>query len=147
MIIPASTLVIVADAGKALIFRNRGDALSPALQIERVLEAEPNPPAHEQGAERPGRVYASVGTQRSAVEVPDPHERAEARFIGEVSKAIEDALAADRRKQAILVAPPRTLGLLRQQLSARAAEQILSELPRDLTKHPVRQIELALELA
>ena len=57
--------VMVGDGEKALFFRNEGDAPYPNLEVVDVLEHE-NPKTREQGTDRPGRAFASVGTHRSA---------------------------------------------------------------------------------
>ena len=53
--IPHNALVFVGDGRKALFLRNDGDAKFPNLKTEKVFEDE-NPPTHEQGSDRPGRV-------------------------------------------------------------------------------------------
>ena len=47
-------------------FRNEGDEKFPNFKTERVF-LDHNPPTHEQGTDKPGRSYSSVGHGRSAV--------------------------------------------------------------------------------
>jgi protein required for attachment to host cells len=63
--IPHNALVFVGDGRRALFLRNEGDAISPNLRTEKVFEEE-NPPTHEQGSDRPGRVGEAAlgGPQR-----------------------------------------------------------------------------------
>ena len=65
--IPHDALVLVGDGRKALFLRNHGDAKFPDLKVEQVF-ADVNPATHEQGTDKPGRSYASMGPGRSAVE-------------------------------------------------------------------------------
>ena len=65
--LPHLSLLIVCDGGKALIMRNAGTMERPKLQMVETLQHEV-PPTRELGSERPGRVYASTGAARSAVE-------------------------------------------------------------------------------
>ena len=65
--LPHDAFVFVGDGRKALFLRNEGDEKYANLVTERVLKGEVNPPSHEQGSDRPGRVYMSAGVERRAV--------------------------------------------------------------------------------
>ena len=47
-------------------------------------------------------------------------------------------------KEIVLIAPPRVLGELRKQLSAKAQTKVRVEIDKDLTRHPIAEIEKAL---
>lgn len=68
--IPHNACVIVGDGRKALFLRNEGTQIAPRLKTEQVL-LNANPPTREQGSDQPGRSFASVGAQRSAMEQTD----------------------------------------------------------------------------
>lgn len=137
-----NTLVVVADGHKALFLRNAGDELYPNLKVERTLEAPANPPSHEQGTDRPGRVR--VAQTRSSVEAPDWHARAEDDFAGEVMAAIDTLHRAGHCARLVLVAPPRMLASLRAHIGA-AADSVVAELDNDLANKPVGEIETHLK--
>jgi protein required for attachment to host cells len=139
--IPHDAYVFVGDGRKALFLRNAGDEKFPNLVTERVFLDE-NPPTHEQGTDRPGRGFASAHSSRhSAMETTDWHEIEERHFAQRVSTALE-ALLRERGVQAlVVVAPPRTLADLRHLLHADVKARIIAEIDKDLTKHPVREIE------
>lgn len=134
----ANCLVVVADGEKALFLRNAGDAKFPNLRVERLLEAGHNPPTHDQGTDRPGRV--AVGAARSAVEGADWHDRAEAAFAADIMAALHEMHRDGQCKEVVLVAAPRTLAVLRQGTSA-LGEAVVAEIAKDLTKLPVWDIE------
>lgn len=139
--IPHDTLVLVGDGRKALFLRNRGDAKFPDLRVERVF-ADANPPTHEQGTDKPGRAYARAGTnRRSGVEQTDWHDIEEHRFARDVAAALEQLVRAAKIKRLVIASPPRTLADLRQALHADVKKCIIAELPKDLTHHPVHEIE------
>lgn len=48
---------------------------------------------------------------------------------------------AERAKAVIIVAPPRTLAKLRHAFHADVNKRIIAEVDKDLTKHPVWDIE------
>jgi protein required for attachment to host cells len=139
--IPQNAYVFVGDGRKALFLRNAGDEKFPNLKTERVF-VDDNPPTHEQGTDRPGRAFKRAGTNvRSGVGDTDWHDLEEHRFAQRVAAEMEK-LVRDRNVNAlVVVAPPRTLADLRQAFNADVKNRIVAEIDKDLTKHPVYQIE------
>jgi len=138
--IPRDALVFVGDGAKALFLRNKGDAELVNLVVERIFEQD-NPATRDQGTDRPGRSFASTGTHRSAMEQTDWHQLAEDRFIGDVADALYRQVHAGRFETLIVVAPPKVLGGLRKAFHKEVSDRISAEVPKDLTKHPVHDIE------
>jgi protein required for attachment to host cells len=137
--IPAVAWVVVADGRKALVLRNQGDEVFPNLQVQQVYEAPPNPATREQGSDKPPR--AIYGGRRSAIEQTDWHELAERRFAEEVAAVLERMHRDAPLGTLIIVAPPRALADLRKALSDEIKRTIVAEIDKDLTKHPVYEIE------
>jgi protein required for attachment to host cells len=137
--------VLVGDGRRALFFRNHGD--SEVLDL-RVIETrvEDNPPTHEQGTSAPGRAFSSVGHGRSSLESTDWHDLEEKHFAREIAATINKAAESGAMREIVIVAPPRTLGELRKELSPKAQSKVAGELDKDLTKHPLPQIEKVLSL-
>ena len=138
--IPHDAIVFVGDGRKALFLRNEGDEKFPNLKTEKVFE-HINPSTHEQGSERPGRVSASHSGRRSAIEPVDWHDLEERRFTREVTAAAEEIVRSRKAKALVVVAPPRTLAELRLAFHPDVKRHILAEFDKDLTKHPVGEIE------
>jgi protein required for attachment to host cells len=139
--IPHNAFVFVGDGRKALFLRNEGDEKFPNLKTERVLEDE-NPLTHEQGSERPGRVSKALDSgQRSAVEPVDWHHIEEHRFARKVAAAMEQVVRTRKVPALVVVAPPRTLADLRAAFHADVQARVIAEINKDLTKHPVGEIE------
>jgi protein required for attachment to host cells len=138
--VPHNAFVFVGDGRKALVLRNDGDAQFLNLKAERVFTDE-NPPTHEQGADRPGRSYSSVGAGRSSVTQTDWHALEEHRFAREVASALERVVRERGVETLIIVAPPRALADLRKAFHADVKRKIVAEIDRDLTKHPLYEIE------
>jgi protein required for attachment to host cells len=137
--IPHNALVFVGDGRKALFLRNDGDEKFPNLRTEKVFEEE-NPPTREQGSERPGRLSKASGN-RSAVEPTDWHDIEEHRFARKVAAAMERVVRASEVKALIVVAPPKTLAELRDAFHPDVKACVLAEINKDLTKHPIAEIE------
>lgn len=139
--IPYQTLIVVCDGRKALFLRNVGDEVYPNLQVVRSLADRPNPPTHLQGTDKPGRTLDRASGQHSAVEQSDWHSLAEADFARHIADGLERSAEAHEFTKLIVVAPPRTLAELRANLPDKVQHLILAEYHKDLTKHPVHEIE------
>lgn len=135
--------VLVGDGRKALFFINKG---SRDLLDLRVVETriDENPATRDQGTDRPGRAFASVGGARSAVGDTDWHEVEEERFARAIAERINAGAEANEFSEIVIVAPPRTLGEIRKDLSKKAQGKVAGELGKDLTRHPLADIEKAL---
>lgn len=139
--IPRNALVFIGDGRKALLLRNEGDNRSPNLKAEAVFEDE-NPPTHLQGTDRPGHFIKGIASgQRGAVEPTNWHELEEYRFTRRVARAAEDLVRSGKATAFVIVAPPRTLAQLRATLAPDVKRCIIAEIPKDLTRLPVGEIE------
>jgi protein required for attachment to host cells len=138
--IPHNAFVFVGDGTKALVLRNEGDAQILNLKTERVFN-DANPLTHEQGTDRPGRAFSSVGGMRSSVNQTDWHKLEEHRFAGEIAAMLERIVRERGVEALVVVAPPRALADLRKAFHPNVKRKIIAEIDKDLTKHPVDQIE------
>ena len=84
------------------------------------------------------------GGVRSAVEDADWHEIEEERFARAMAERINKAAESGELSQIVIVAPPRALGDIRKELSHKAQGKVVGELAKDLTRHPLKDIEKAL---
>ena len=139
--IPHNAVIFVGDGRKALFLRNDGDEEFPNLKTEQVF-GEKNPLTHEQGTDRPGRTFESAHTgRRGGVEQTDWHRLEEDRFTGRVAAALENLVRSQKIPALVIVAPPHTLADLRRDFHADVKKLIVAEINKDLTKHPVGEIE------
>ncbi len=139
--IPHDALIFVGDGRKALFLRNAGDEKFPNLKTEQVF-VDDNPSTHEQGSDKPGRAFKRANTNlRSGVETTDWHELEEQRFAQHVAAAMEKLVRERNAKALVVAAPPRTLAELRQSFHDDVKRRIIAEIDKDLTKHPVGEIE------
>ena len=139
--IPHDALIFVGDGRKALFLRNAGDEKFPDLKTERVF-LDDNPPTHEQGTDRPGRAFQRAGTtMRSGMDNTDWHDLEEHRFVRRVADAMEQLVRERHAKALVVVAPPRALADLRTAFHPDVKGRIIAEIDKDLTNHPVSDIE------
>ena len=132
--------VVVCDGAKALVFENIGDAKFPNLKTKEVYEQEV-PATSEMGTDAPGRLGSSADGRRSAVEQTDWHDEAEKTFLHKLTGHLNHAVEQGQAKSVIVVAPPRALGILRQNYSPQLQKAIRSELGKDYVRMPVLEIE------
>jgi hypothetical protein len=85
----------------------------------------------------PTRTAEPVAASFSERGMPFGDRLAEQEFAKEIAKALDHA----HFNALILVAPARTLADLRTALSEKTRRAIVSEIDKDLTKHPVYEIE------
>ena len=140
--IPHDAIVFVGDGRKALFLRNEGDEKFPNLKTESVF-LDKNPPTHEQGTDKPGRLFAGAGAggRRGAVATTDWHDLEEHHFARVVAEALEKLVRERHVKALLIAAPPRTLADLRQALHKDVKACIIAEVDKDFTKQPVYEIE------
>lgn len=134
--------VLVTDGRKSLFFRNEGDAEFPNLKAMQKRVDE-NPADREQKSDAPGRTFSSAfdGARRSAFSEADFHQRAEDAFAVEAADFLREQALAGAFDTLIVVAPPKTLGELRKHYHEEVKRRISAEIPKDLVKHPVTEIE------
>ena len=146
MQVPHDTFVVVADGRKMLFFRNEGDADYPNLVVERVRQQD-NPATRDQGTDGPGTSFSSVGNGRSTYEETDFHQLEEDPFAAETAERLRKRALSNDFEKLIIVAPPRTLGELRKHYHKEVSGRLIAELDKDLTGHPIAEIESALRNA
>ena len=134
------TWVLVADGEKALFLRNEGGAAAPQLAVMRV-EQQDNPRQGEQVSDRPGRRADTGAGQRSAMEEADWHQLAKDRFAADLSEILTRMVRRGRIARIVLVAPPRSLGELREQLDDTVRKTVIAEIPKTLTGHTLPALQ------
>ena len=71
----------------------------------------------------------------------DWHDLEEHKFAREVASALETLVRSNHSPALVIVAPPRTLAEMRRAFHDDVKKKIIAEVAKDLTKHPVYEIE------
>lgn len=129
MLIAHDTLIMVMDGARMAMFRNKGNVRQPSLEL-LVQERRITPSTAELGVDQPGRAFQSTGHRRGAYEAVDLHQLVEDTFIQEMAEMLT-ALMRDDEAQAILIAPPHALGVLRKSLPTDIRQRLLAEIDKD----------------
>jgi protein required for attachment to host cells len=143
--VPHDAYVFVGDGRKALFLRNEGSPMAPRLRTMRVLVND-NPPTRELGTDKPGRSFSRMAPRRSAMEQTDWHEIGEERFTREVAGALGELARRDGAAAFVIVAPPRSLAVLRDALPAHVHERVVCEIDKDYAGQPIPEIEKQLAM-
>jgi protein required for attachment to host cells len=138
--IPHNALIFVGDGRKALFLRNAGTPTEPNFVTENVVKQGDNPSTAAQGADRPGRSFASVGSARSAMEQTDWHEIEEQRFARVAADTIGRMVRERGIQHIVIAAPPRTLAELRNALADDVRARVIGEVDKDFTRQPIGEI-------
>jgi protein required for attachment to host cells len=169
MKVPHNACVLVADGRKMLFLRNEGDAEMLDLKVEEAQE-HPNPRDIDQKTDKAGRSLSTQGgahapagasggdnhaggggagfaPSRGTMGEADYHQLEEDRFAAEVADILKRRAFKHDFESLIIVAPPRTLGELRKHYHKEVSDRLTGEIGKDLTGHPIPDIEAALQKA
>ena len=101
---------------------------------------------NDDGVNAPGRTFdSSGGAGRSAYEEVDFHQLEEDRFAAETAELLRKRALNNDFESLIIVAPPKTLGELRKHYHKEVEKRLAGEIAKDLTGHPVAEIEKILQ--
>ncbi len=140
MQVPHNSVVLVADGEKMLFFRNAGDDEYLNLAVE-AKEVQDNPATRDQKTDEAGRSFPSSGPGHHAYSETDFHQLEEDRFAAEAADMLKKRALNGDYDSLIVVAPPRTLGELRKHYHKEVEKRLTGEIAKDLTGHPVAEIE------
>lgn len=166
MQVPHNSVVLVADGRKLLFLRNEGDAEYPNLQVEHA-EERANPATRDQATDAAGAARstqsgpgapnvaqggsghaqgggAQFAPSRGSFEQTDFHQLEEDRFAADAADLLKRRALSNDFESLIVIAPPRTLGELRKHYHKEVSARLTGELDKDLTGHPIPDIEKAL---
>lgn len=141
---PKHIWALVTDSGCGRVFELQR---SPA-NIEEIGKRESptrRMTSHEMTSELSGR-ESGAGTHAGDTKQPrsDPHDEAERKFVEEWVDALDKAFKDHRFKHLVLVADPRTLGRLRENMGKALTAAVVAEDRHNLTKLQGRDLETRL---
>ena len=142
MLIPHGTLVMIVDGANMQVFRNSGSDSVPKL-MPLGESATKTARTSALGTDRPGRAFQSGSPARSSYETTDYHQVEEDRFAEEAAERLNALLKDD--VPGILVAAPRTLGVMRRYLGVGTRSRLIAEIDKDYAQRPVAEIATMLE--
>jgi protein required for attachment to host cells len=134
MQLPQGATVAVADGEKLNLFKNIGDEASPSLTPLAPADVD----SHNAG---------SGGRHHSSSANPDASQAEEDGFSAGVADLLNRQVLAGKISKLVIIAAPRTLGELRKHYHAKLSDLLIGEIAKDLTGHPVKDIEKTIAAA
>jgi protein required for attachment to host cells/ribosome-associated translation inhibitor RaiA len=131
------TWIAVSDGAQARFFAlSKNDDGVTFEEAADAMQTDLKAVVREERGNKPGRSFASAGGGlRHAMEPRSNYLKLEKHnFAREVAAALDTACAKGRYGPLVLVAPPRSLGELRELLSERVLSSVTLEVPKDLTQ-------------
>ncbi len=127
--VPENALIVVADGGKARLFRSTGHG-----QALRLTEGEHF--THKN--------VVDDGPSGARPAEQTPHQTDEATFTKQVVKRLEAMFGHNEFAHLVLIADPQTLGQMRDAMPKHLAESVAFSLSKDFTNHSAQDIAHAL---
>ena len=143
MPLPNNALVLVTDGRKTLFFRNEGDENQIDLRTEAFDERE-DLKNSEIKTDSAGSSKQSFGFGRPAMEETDFHQLEEDRWAQSAAEAVNQRVLNNDFEALAVIAPPKTLGILRKKLHKEAERRVVCEIPKEMTGRPIPDIEALL---
>lgn len=134
------TWIVIANGAHARITQNEG----PGKGIKAAMNHEfaaPHAPAKAFVADRPGSYpdRGALGTHRFAPKT-DRREYEKSLFAADLAVVIDKAAKRKQFDRLVLVAPPTTLGRLRNAMDAKTRGLVAAEVAKDLTHVPLHAL-------
>jgi protein required for attachment to host cells len=130
------TWIVIADGRQAKVFECHG-ANSDLVPLDEMVFVTESPPNRDIQDDRQGRSFESANPARHAMQSRiDPHRELKRAFARNLASRLDQELKSGRCDQLVLVAPPVTLGDLRNALSEQSLAKVSAELAKDLVKVP-----------
>lgn len=137
-----STWIVVADSSRARIFE-RHDPDRHLHEVDDFINEAGRMNSGELRTDERGRFYGKGERQMGHTADPAvmPYEHENEIFSRKLGDYLEKAHNDHRYEQLYLVAAPKFLGLLRDNLNSEVGKAVEEELPNDISKFTVQQIE------
>jgi protein required for attachment to host cells len=140
MSLPHNALVLVADGRKMLFLRNHGDDSLIDLRMEAHGERE-DLKDRELKTDGPGTMKQSGGFGRPAMDETDFHQQEEDRWARDAAEELKRRALENDFETLAIIAPPKTLGVLRKELHKEVERRIVLTLNKEMTDRPIPDIE------
>ena len=140
MALPNQALVLVADGRKLLFLRNHGDYNQIDLRTE-AHDFRHDAKDSDLKTDGPGTMKQSGGFGRPAMDETDFHQQAEDDWVKDAAEELKKRALANDYEALAIIAPPKTLGVLRKELHKEVEKRIVLTLNKEMTDRPIPDIE------
>jgi protein required for attachment to host cells len=141
MPLPHKALVLVADGRKMLFLRNHGDENQIDLRTEDHDERDEASFDRELKTDAPGVTFQSGGYGHSTYEETDFKQQNEDRWVKDAAEELNRRALANDFDDAVVILPPKALGVFRKELHKEAEKRILATINKEMSGRPTADIE------
>ncbi|MGZ8290130.1 MAG: host attachment protein [Telluria sp.] len=136
-----TTWVIAADSSRARIFEMEKDN-QHLREIEDMVNPEGRQDGREIQTDAAGRFSLGRGTQgHTSQPQSTPQQHDVELFSKQLGRYIDKACDEHRFDSLCVIAPPKFLGLIRENLSDQSRKAVQEEIPKDIAWFEEREIE------
>jgi protein required for attachment to host cells len=140
MALPNQALVLVADGRKMLFLRNHGDQNQLDLRTESHDKRKDRKDS-EIKTDAPGTQGQRFGAGRPAMDETDFHQQEEDRWAKDAADELNRRALENDFDALAIIAPPKTLGILRKEFHKEVERRIVMTLNKEMTDRPIPDIE------
>jgi protein required for attachment to host cells len=140
MALPHHALVLVADGRKLLFLRNHGDQNQIDLRIE-AHDFRQDAKDSELRTDAPGTQAQRWGDGRPTMDETDFHQLEEDRWAKDAAEELKKRALANDFEALAIIAPPKTLGVLRKEFHKEVERRIVKTINKEMTDRPIPDIE------
>ena len=134
-----TTWILVADSGRARIFEMHNHAA--ITEVQDLTNSLGRMQDRELKTDKEGRFFERPAQGNTAEPDVSPEKHEALLFAGKINKFLSDSHNHKRFSKLQLIAQPEFLGLLRKKLDNQVRKLVVKELPKDLTKASVKDIQ------
>jgi protein required for attachment to host cells len=135
--------IVVANRTDARILTHRKG--HPVIELETLVCPEARQPDRSMLTDAPGRSHDRKGPARHAMEPPtNVNDQISRQFARRIAERLERGRNEHAWQNLVLVAGPKFLGLLREELGSHCMQLVLAETHKNIVKHSVEEIVAAL---
>lgn len=137
-----TTWILTADSSRARIFEMHG-AQDHLHEIEDFANAAGHATIGDLRTDARGRFYGKGEREQAHTAEPevDPIMHETELFSKQVSEFLDKACSEHRYDKLYVIAFPKFLGLMRQNMSKQVQRLVEEEVPKDVSKFDIREIE------
>ena len=140
MALPHQALVLVADGRKLLFLRNHGDQNQIDLRTE-AHEFRHDRKDRDIKTDGPGTTRQSMGFGRPSMDETDFHQQEKDLWAKDAAEELKRRALRNDFEALAIVAPPKTLSVLRKELHKDVERRIVLTLNKEMTDRPIPDIE------
>jgi protein required for attachment to host cells len=128
--------IVVADSHSARIFVKNNKQCS--LELIHEIAADLDLKEHK----KPAKTYSQNGSLRHGVEPhSDPKDVEQQNFAHNVVTFIDDALKQNKFEELTLIAPPKMLGVLNNNLGDQLLKKVVQKIDKNITDLKIEELE------